>query len=149
MENCPSGLEETSVEALACPDSGHSPGQEEGRCSAQDGAEVGVDLDGPNQGPDQEVARSVVEGFVLVEGDCHLVFRAVDRVDRQLHRRSQVEVVVGAAKHCVRVELLLFACLVLAQSFVVAFGGPLTACEAFSRGPVPISEAQEPGLLSA
>jgi hypothetical protein len=109
----------------------------------QDGVEVEVDLDDPNPGPDLEVVRSVAEGFVLAEEDCHLVFRAMDHVGMQLHRRSQVEAGVGAAKHCALVEPLLFACLVLAQSFVVAFGDRLTACEAFSRGPALFFEARE------
>lgn len=135
------------AEAWAYRDSDHLPSLEEGQCSVGDGVEVGADLDDPSRGPDLEVVRSVVEGFVLVEGGCHPVSRVVakDHAGKQLHRRNQVEVVDGAEKHFAHVGPPLVAYPVLAQSSAVAFGGQPTACEAFSKEPALISEALEQG----
>ena len=145
MGSCPWGIQGTFAEAWAYRGSGHLPSQGEEQYSEQDGVEAGVDLGDPNPSPDLEVVQSVVEGFVLVEGGCRLVFHVVvtGHVDRQLRHRSQVGAVVDVVKRYAHVEPLLFAYLVLVQSSVVAFADQPKVCEAFSKEPALISVARE------
>jgi hypothetical protein len=102
--------------------------------------EVEVAVDVPNRGLNLGVAGA--EEFGLVVEGYHSASRVGEAVlvERLDHQRIQVEVGDESVveKHCAHVvqqPLVAF----LAPSFAVAFGGQQTL-EAFSEGPVPISE---------